>query len=132
MKKGTKIVDFKGERFTVLGLAVQAETLEEMIFYENDKEKKMLVLPVSKFYEKVDFEGEKEERFKKVPIGQRGGEVTTVMDLEVGTKFYVHNGVWDGEIVMKDGKKCVLFEGDTMENAKEISKDKTLDITIKK
>jgi hypothetical protein len=92
----------------------------------------MLILPMTKFNEKVDFEGKNMKRFKKIPIGQYGGEVTILINLEVGTKFYAHNGAWDGEIVMKDGKKCVLLEGDTMENAKEISKDKTLDITIKK
>jgi len=38
---------------------------------------------------------------------KHGGTLVYYEDLEVGTKFYVRNGHWDGEIVMEDGVKKV-------------------------
>jgi hypothetical protein len=60
-----------------------------------------------------------------------GGTTTNLNTLDVGTKFYVNNGAWDGTIVLKDGKKCVLVGEDDLENAIEITDERTLDITIK-
>jgi hypothetical protein len=63
-------------------------------------------------------------------MGRYGGTTTIIKTLDVGTKFYVNNGAWNGEIVLKDGVKCILIEGDDMENAMPIIDDRTLDITI--
>lgn len=41
-----------------------------------------------------------------------GGKFTILNTLEVGTKFHVCNGAWDGEIVEKDGGKWLLVKGD--------------------
>lgn len=35
------------------------------------------------------------------------GKTTDIYNLEVGTRFRVSNGAWDGEIVEKDGAKCI-------------------------
>ena len=42
---------------------------------------------------------------KRDPI--YGGVLTDIGTLPVGATFNVRNGFWDGEIVMKDGKKAV-------------------------
>lgn len=63
--------------------------------------------------------------------GTYGGRTTLMKTLSVGTKFFVHNGHWEGEIVMKDGLKCVMFKGDVLDNAMPIEDDKTLEISIR-
>jgi hypothetical protein len=63
-------------------------------------------------------------------LNRYGGITTFVNNLDVGTKFYVCNGAWYGEIVLKDGKKFVLVEGDSLENAMEVTNDNILDIKI--
>lgn len=40
-----------------------------------------------------------------------GGVLTDVSKLPVGTKFSVHNGYWDGKIVLINGKHCVNAGG---------------------
>lgn len=40
-----------------------------------------------------------------------GGELTFLEDLNVGDKFYVHNGYWDGEIVEVDGDIAYIVKG---------------------
>lgn len=62
---------------------------------------------------------------------QYGGVKTAMHTLPVGTKFYVVNGAWSGEIVLKNNQKHVLIEGDSMENARPINEDHTLNIRIK-
>jgi hypothetical protein len=39
--------------------------------------------------------------------GQYGGIVTEMNTLEVGTKFFVENGYWEGKIVLKNGNKAI-------------------------
>lgn len=63
-------------------------------------------------------------------MGHYGGTTTVIKSLPVGTKFYVHNGAWNGEIISRDGVKCVLIEGEKVENAREIKDERTLDISI--
>lgn len=65
--------------------------------------------------------------FNQTPYG---GEKTLMKSLDVGTKFHVCNGSWDGEIVIKDGEKCILMKGDAPGNAFAIKSDYTLDINI--
>jgi hypothetical protein len=130
MQKGTKLVHYKGGKYTVLDQGTHSETLEDMIIYQNDKDKKVWIRPLQMFYEEVEFKGEIVPRFKEISIGNYGGVTTVISTLDVGTKFHVCNGVWDGEIILKDGKKHVLIKGDDIENAKPILDDRTLDIEI--
>ncbi|MCZ4246969.1 hypothetical protein BXO87_02390 [Bacillus sp. GZB] len=44
-------------------------------------------------------------------MNRYGGTLTKISTLEVGTKFYVVNGAWDGEIVEKDGIKQLRIAG---------------------
>ncbi|WP_310877067.1 hypothetical protein [Priestia megaterium] len=46
-----------------------------------------------------------------------GGTPTLMNTLEVGTKFHVCNGNWDGEIVEIDGEKYVKIDEDRMYKA---------------
>lgn len=131
MKKGTKLKHYKGGRYTVIDQGTHSETLEDMIIYQNDVDKKIWIRPLQMFYEEVEYKGEYVSRFKEVPMGRYGGITTLLKELEVGTKFYVHNGAWSGEIISLGGIKYVMIEGDKLENAIEISDDKTLDITKK-
>ncbi|MGX1195761.1 hypothetical protein [Metabacillus sp. SLBN-84] len=64
-------------------------------------------------------------------MGHYGGTTTQISSLEVGTKFYVCNGAWDGEIILVDGIKRVLVEGDSIENAITFPEGHTLDIELK-
>ncbi len=42
---------------------------------------------------------------------QYGGNLVYYKDLEIGTKFYVCNGAWDGQIIEENGvKKLKVFE----------------------
>lgn len=38
-------------------------------------------------------------------MGKYGGTTTVMNTLDVGTKFFVHNGNWSGEIIEVDGVK---------------------------
>jgi hypothetical protein len=60
---------------------------------------------------------------------QYGGTTIRLMTLPVGTKFFVRNGAWDGEIVMHKGIKslCVVDIG----RIHPIKEDDVLDIDIK-
>ena len=131
MEKGTELFDYKGERYTVLGTGNHSETLEEMLVYQKDDDKQILISPLNMISDEVEYNGEKLSRFEKVPYGPYGGERFLIKDLEVGTKFFVHNGVWNGQIVLKDGEKCILLEDDKFENASSFTDDYTLELTIK-
>lgn len=43
---------------------------------------------------------------------QYGGTLTYYKDMEVGTRFYVMNGHWSGEIIEVEGIKKVMVEED--------------------
>jgi hypothetical protein len=130
MNKGTKLKNYKGDIYTVLGRGTHAKTLEEIIICEKNSDKSILLQPLDSLHEDVAHNGVIVPRFEIISVGRYGGVPTVMIELEVGTKFFVHNGVWNGEIILRDGKKCVLIEGDKVENAMECSVDKTLDITI--
>ena len=51
-----------------------------------------------------------------------------VMDLEVGTKFKVINGMWYGEIVLIDGKKYIEHDHGTLEVTEDNCKDLQIEI----
>ena len=70
-------------------------------------------------------------------IGQKdedyGGTITDMMTLPVGTKFYVHNGAWNGEIVEKNKAKCIKIKGQgTIKIDKEDMENRMLSISIVK
>lgn len=52
-------------------------------------------------------------------LGQKcpryGGVLTDLAALPVGTTFYVRNGAWKGEIILRDGKKFVNAGGNICE-----------------
>lgn len=55
-----------------------------------------------------------------------------MIDLLVGTKFWVINGHWDGEIVEKENKKYIRsYSGNTLVNEFLIEEDYELEIDIK-
>lgn len=41
-------------------------------------------------------------------ISDEYGEMTQLITLPVGTKFYVRNGDWEGEIFLKNGVKYLV------------------------
>lgn len=66
MKKGTRLKHYKGGRYTVLGQGTHSETLEDMVIYQNDKDKKIWIRPLEMFFETVEFKGETVMRFEEV------------------------------------------------------------------
>lgn len=70
---------------------------------------------------------------REIPVGRYGGTPTLMRTLDVGTKFHVCNGMWDGEIILKDGHRHILIDGDKLENAHILGEndDRQLDIIIK-
>jgi hypothetical protein len=66
MEKGRKLRHYKGGRYTVIGQGAHSETLEDMIIYQNDKDKKVWIRPLQMFYETVEFKGETVMRFEVV------------------------------------------------------------------
>lgn len=58
--------------------------------------------------------------------GKYGGIPTRIDTLKVGTKFYVYNGAWHGEIVQKDGVNHISIDGHLV----KITEGSTLDIGI--
>lgn len=65
-------------------------------------------------------------------MGSRYGGTTTVLaTLDVGTKFFVNNGHWDGSIIEKDGAKHLLISDERSISLTGSNVDYTLDITIK-
>ena len=63
MKTGTKLVHYKGGRYTIIGKATHSETLEDMFIYQNDKDGKVWVRPEKMFYEEVEHKGKWVPRF---------------------------------------------------------------------
>ena len=57
---------------------------------------------------------------------------TNIMDLEVGTKFKVINGMWYGEIVSIEGKKYIKHDYGTLEVTKDNCKDLKIEILVDK
>jgi hypothetical protein len=66
MEVGTKLQHYKGGKYTVLGEGTHSETLEDMVIYQNDKDKKVWIRPLQMFYEEVEYKGETVPRFKKI------------------------------------------------------------------
>jgi len=63
--------------------------------------------------------------------GSRYGGVKTIMrTLPVGTKFYVHNGVWEGEVVEVNGEKGISIGGEFRNEILQSNPEHTLNITI--
>lgn len=55
-----------------------------------------------------------------------------MIKLPVGTKFWVNNGHWDGQIIEKENKKYIeAYEGKVLKNVFSIDEDYELDIIIK-
>ena len=51
---------------------------------------------------------------------QYGGFLTYYKDLEIGTKFYVCSGAWNGEIIEDNGiKKLKVLDTDKVFNIKD-------------
>lgn len=65
-KKGTVLRHYKGGIYEVIGVATHSETTEEMLVYQNIKEKKIWVRPINMCYENVDFEGATVPRFSVI------------------------------------------------------------------
>lgn len=60
---GTKLQHYKGGKYTVIGLGTHSETMEDVLIYQNDADKRTWVRPVQMFYENVDYEGRWVPRF---------------------------------------------------------------------
>lgn len=60
-------------------------------------------------------------------MGKYGGTTTVMNTLEVGTKFFVNNGNWDGEIIEVDGEKHLATGSG---NQFKLDDTYTLDITL--
>ena len=60
---------------------------------------------------------------KKDP--QYGGVLTDMSKLPIGTTSFVCNGCWNGEITLRDGKRCVKILGDPSLSANPAAKPVT-------
>jgi hypothetical protein len=58
------------------------------------------------------------------------GKYTKMITLPVGTKFWVRNGFWEGEIVEVDNVKCIHAIGVHIVPIKELGEDYELAIDI--
>lgn len=104
-----KFINEKNEFFDVDG---PFKVLDEKVAYylvENDDTREKTLIDVKSFI--VNTAGES-PKWKVLEESKYGGHVIDLHILEVGTKFYVHNGIWTGRIVEKDGTKGVIIEGD--------------------
>ena len=63
LKSGTKLTHYKGGKYTVLGQGTHSETLENMIVYQNESDKKVWIRPLNMFYEVVEYKGYTVPRF---------------------------------------------------------------------
>ncbi|MBP9771637.1 MAG: DUF1653 domain-containing protein [Candidatus Pacebacteria bacterium] len=57
---------YKGEVYRVVGSATHSETLEEMVVYEAQTDKKLWVRPLAMFLEDVEVEEKKMKRFEYI------------------------------------------------------------------
>ncbi|MBN2087180.1 DUF1653 domain-containing protein [Candidatus Peregrinibacteria bacterium] len=58
---------FKGGIYKVIGIAKNSETLEDMVVYRTMKDEHQLwVRPLTMFKEKIEIDGKKIPRFKKI------------------------------------------------------------------
>lgn len=66
LERGVKLQHYKGGKYTVLNIGTHSETLEEVVIYQNDADRKVWVRAISMFYEDVEFKGEWVPRFKVI------------------------------------------------------------------
>jgi hypothetical protein len=58
---------YKGNEYTVLGVARHSETLEELVGYRQQYgDRSLWVRPAAMFAETVKFEGQSESRFRRI------------------------------------------------------------------
>lgn len=57
---------FKGGMYEVVGVTKHSETLEEMVLYRHDGEEEMWVRPYNMFFEEIERDGKKMQRFEKI------------------------------------------------------------------
>lgn len=62
-EKGTKLKHYKGGLYTVIAVATESETGNEVIVYQNDADKRIWVRPIDMFYEDVYYKFESVARF---------------------------------------------------------------------
>lgn len=66
IKIGGHYEHFKGHSYVVLGLAKHSETLEELVIYQNTKNKEIWVRPKEMFFDKKEIGGKIVDRFKLI------------------------------------------------------------------
>lgn len=66
MKINAKLQHYKGGNYTVIGQGTHSETLENMLIYQNDADRKVWIRPLKMFYEEVEWNGEWVPRFKEI------------------------------------------------------------------
>jgi hypothetical protein len=66
MIKGTILKHYKGGMYEVIGTATHSETLEEMVIYQNNRDKKVWVRPLQMFNEEVERDGDWVLRFEVI------------------------------------------------------------------
>lgn len=100
--------------------------------FENKEDALRGLFADNKFHEIFDeFEGKKVRvTVEEIPekIGRYGGVPTIMMDLDPGTKFYVHNGAWYGEVIEFKGEKHIKVDGGVLH---KLDEDHSLDISIR-
>lgn len=105
-----KFTNEKNEFFDVDG---PFKVLNEKVAYylvENEDTWEKTLVDVKSFI--VNTAGES-PKWKVLEQSEYGGHIIDLHTLEAGTEFYVHNGVWSGRIVEKDGVKGLVIKGDT-------------------
>jgi hypothetical protein len=104
-----KFINEKDEFFDVEG---PFKVLDEKVAYylvENEDTREKTLVDVKSFI--VNTAGES-PKWKVLEESEYGGHIIDLQLLDVGTEFYVHNGVWSGRITECEGVKGIVMKGD--------------------
>ena len=62
-EEGTKLMHYKGGKYTVIGVGTHSETTEEVLVYKNVADNRVWVRPLATFYDEVVYKGKVVQRF---------------------------------------------------------------------
>ena len=111
-RKGERIMKFINEKNEFFEVEGPFKVLDEKVAYylvENEDTREKTLVDVKSFI--VNTAGES-PKWRVLEESEYGGHIIDLQILEVGTEFYVHNGVWSGRIIEWDGVKGIVMKGD--------------------
>lgn len=111
-RKGERIMKFINEKNEFFDVDGPFKVLDEKVAYylvENEDTREKTLVDVKSFI--INTAGES-PKWRILEESEYGGHIIDLQILEVGTEFYVHNGVWSGRIIEWDGVKGIVMKGD--------------------